>query len=73
MTAKDASPPITIPQTTRNDSVFSANHGNARMMTTENRETRRKRDQTITSAAIVSNLKIIQKVTRHKLIKRVET
>jgi hypothetical protein len=84
MTAKDASPHITIPQTARNNSVFSASHGKARMMNIENRETRRRKTTpTITSAAIDTHLTVTQEqkqeretekqVTRHKSIKRVGT
>ena len=62
MTAKDASPHITIPQTARNDSVFIADHGNARMMITESGETRkrRKKTPTVTSAAIATPLEVTQ-------------
>ena len=62
MTAQDASQHITIAQTARDNSVFSADHGNARMMITESRETRKRRQKTptVTSAAIATPLEVTQ-------------
>jgi hypothetical protein len=70
MTAQDASQNITFTQTSGHNSVFSADHENARMITTESRNThlrnRRKKTPTVLSAARATPFEVTQDQEQHQ-------